>query len=187
MTHFRRTIFLIVVMLIACGREVEPPAIAATATDSLLQHHAINLNDLPAPYATRSAGNPPRVVSQPAGATLHVPPGFSVSVYASDFQDPRNMLLAPNGDVIVADTAAGKIVILRDADRDGIAESRYTFANELNEPYGLALHEQWMYIGDQDAVVRVPYTSGQTRSTAQPQRVAPLPPGGHSTRGPYRW
>lgn len=172
----RRFTLVLLAALLACGREIESPAVAAVVADQSLQHHEIKLTDLPAPYATRSAGNPPHVASQPAGAALHVPPGFSVSLYASGFNDPRNMILAPNGDVVVADTAAGNIIILR-------GEKKYTFASELNEPYGLAIHDRWLYIGDQDAIVRLPYTPGETRSNAQPQRIASLPPGGHSTRG----
>ena len=160
-----------------------PPTIAAAASDPVLSHHEVRADRLPAPYATPSAGNPPRVVAQPAGATLHVPPGFSVSVFASDLDGPRNMLLASNGDVIVTETAANRITILRDANRDGVAEFRYPFAGELNAPYGLALHDRWLYVGNEDAVVRIPYAAGQTRATGQPERLAPLPPGGHSTRG----
>lgn len=184
MTHSRLApINLLAVVFLACGREMPAPAVASAASDGQLQHHAIAVAQLPAPYATRSAGNPPRVVSPPAGATLHVPPGFAVSVFASDLDNPRNMLLAPNGDVIVTETGAGRITILRDANHDGVAESRYTFASERNEPYGLALHDRWLYIGDEDAVLRIPYTPGQTRANAEAEKIAPLPPGGHSTRG----
>lgn len=182
MTQFRRTI-LIIAVLVACSREVPSPAIAAAASDPLLQHHLITVDQLPKPYATPSAGNPPRVVAQPKGAILHVPPGFNVNVYASGLEGPRTMLLAPNGDVLVTETEAGRITILRDANKDGVAELRYPFANELDEPFGLAFHQQWLYVGNQDAVVRFPYTAGQTRANAQPQRLTPLPPGGHSTRG----
>ena len=151
--------------------------------DPLLQHHEIRLDQLPPPFATPSSGNPPRVTAQPPNARLHLPPGFKIGIYAADLEDPRNMLLAPNGDVLVAEPAAGRITILRDADHDGVAELRYTFSHELNEPFGLAFHDRWLYVGDVDAVVRLPYTTGQTRANAEPQRIAPLPPGGHSTRG----
>jgi glucose/arabinose dehydrogenase len=93
------------------------------------------------------------------------------------------MLQAPNGDVIVSEPAVGKITILRDANHDGVAELRYLFAGNLNEPYGLAIQNRWLYIGNQDAVVRLPYVPGDTRAMREPERLAPLPPGGHSTRG----
>jgi glucose/arabinose dehydrogenase len=77
----------------------------------------------------------------------------------------------------------GRITILRDANHDGVAELRFTFASNLNSPYGLALHDGWLYVGNEDAVVRFPYTPGATRANGEPQKLAPLPPGGHSTRG----
>jgi glucose/arabinose dehydrogenase len=179
----RNAVALALVLFLACAREAAGPATVTTPGDPALQHHSISFDRLPPPYATPSAGNPPSVTAAPAGAQLHLPPGFSISVYASNLDDPRNMLLAPNGDVLVAEPGAGKITILRDANHDGAAELRYTFAGEMNEPFGLAFHGQWLYVGNQDAVVRVPYKPGQTRATAPPQRLTSLPPGGHSTRG----
>src|SRR6266571_548089 len=127
------------VLTLACARETaQAPAVAAVAGDPLLQHHEIRLDQLPSPFATPSSGNPPHVTAPPPNARLHLPPGFNINVYASDLEDPRNMLLAPNGDVLVAEPAAGRITILRDANRDGVAEARYTFADQLNEPFGLA-------------------------------------------------
>jgi glucose/arabinose dehydrogenase len=180
--RMRRTLITIA-LVFACSNETPAPAIAATAGDPVLQHHVIKLEDLPKPYASSSAGNAPRVVAQPPGAALHVPPGFSIAVYAANLENPRTMLLAPNGDVIVAETGAGRISILRDANHDGVAESKFVFASELNEPFGLALHDKWLYVGNQDSIVRFPYTAGQTRATQAAQRLASLPPGGHSTRG----
>src|SRR5437870_12130088 len=140
-----------------------------------LQHHDIRADQLPPPFQSRSAVNPPFVTSL-FGAKLQVPPGFTISVYASGLDDPRHMIVAPNGDVIVSEPGAGKITILRN-------QKRYTFATGLNDPYGLAIHDGWLYIGNEDAVVRLPYTPGATRATSEPQRIVPLPPGGHSTRG----
>lgn len=179
----QRQLFFLAIIIVACSREIPAPLVAATASDPLLQHHNITPAGLPKPYATQSSGNPPRVVSQPAGATLHVPPGFNVSVFASSLENPRTLLLAPNGDVIVTETDAGRVTILRDANHDGVAEARFVLATELNEPFGLAIHERWLYVGNQDSVIRLPYTSGQTKELGKPETLAPLPPGGHSTRG----
>src|SRR5436305_15111614 len=171
----RKPLFL-VFCLLACsrGEAQTPPA---------LQHHEIHANQLPAPYATQSAGNPPIVVSQPAGARLVAPPGFKINVYASGFDDPRTMLLAPNGDVIVAEPGGGKITILRDANHDGVAEQRSTFAQGLDSPFGLALHGGFLYVGNENAVVRYAYRPGQLTASGPMQTIAPLPAGGHSTRG----
>jgi glucose/arabinose dehydrogenase len=114
---------------------------------------------------------------------LKLPPGFKISVFAAGLDDPRHMLQAANGDVILSEPGAGRITILRDANHDGVAEQRFTFASNLDNPYGLAFHDGWLYIGNQDAVVRLRYTPGATRAEGAPQRLAPLPPGGHPTRG----
>jgi len=166
-------------LILACAREA-PVAVAA---DPAPRHYDIRFEQLPPPFATPSAGNPPNVVRRPGGATLHLPPGFNIAEFASGLDDPRTMLLAPNGDVLLAEPGAGRVTVLRDANHDGVAELRYTLIGGLNEPFGLAVHAGYLYIGDVDAVVRIPYTPGETQSNAQPQRIAPLPPGGHATRG----
>lgn len=180
------------VFLLTLACNDEPAAAARTpqefsaaptaAPDPLLQHHQILPGQMPAPYASGSAGNPPRIVQQPAGATLHVPPGFHISVWASNLVDPRTMVLSPNGDVFLAEPGGGRITVFRLND-DGSVNRRFTFAAGLNEPFGLAFHDNYLYVGNTDGVVRFPYTSGQTTASGEPQSIAPLPPGGHSTRG----
>src|SRR5881394_1376149 len=121
--------------------------------------------------------------AQSPGAPLHLPQGFKISVFATGLDDPRTMLLTPNGDVLVAEPGGGKVTLLRDANHDGVAEQKFNFISGLDEPFGLAFNGTWLYIGNADSVVRVPYAAGQTASNAQPQRLASLPTGGHSTRG----
>src|SRR5438093_8465877 len=86
------------VLSLACACEAvqAPPAVGSGSAQ--LRHYQFRPDQVPPPYATPSAGNPPRVVSQPRGATLHLPPGFSIAVYAADLDDPRRMILAPNGE-----------------------------------------------------------------------------------------
>jgi glucose/arabinose dehydrogenase len=184
-THnVKRRLLLLAAIAIACSPESNRlPAAVTVARDPLLQHHEIRIEQLPKPYATPSAGNPPHVSSQPANATLHLPPGFRISLFADKLDDPRTMLLAPNGDVIVSEPGAGKITILRDTNHDGVAEQRSTFASGLDNPYGLAFHDRWLYVGNEGAVVRFAYVSGQTKASTPAQQIAPLPSGGHSTRG----
>lgn len=180
----KKSAVLLALAALACRGKAPPqqPAFVATAHDPMLQHHEVRIDRLPAPYATKSAGNPPDVTSRPAGALLHVPPGFRVAIYATNLENPRNMVLAPNGDVFVAETGAGRISILRDQNNDGVVDWRFTFATDLNEPFGLAFQGDWLYAGDTDAIVRFPYKSGQTAAGGAPQGLAPLPTGGHSTR-----
>jgi glucose/arabinose dehydrogenase len=179
-----RRLIVVAAIALACSRASgQMPATVAVANDPLLQHHQIRIDQLPKPYATPSAGNPPSVGAPPAHATLHTPPGFHISLFADKLAEPRAMLLAPNGDVILSEPGEGKITILRDANHDGVAEQRFTFASGLNDPYGLAFHGKWLYVGNENAVVRLPYAPGQTASNAKPEQLAPLPSGGHTTRG----
>jgi glucose/arabinose dehydrogenase len=180
----KRRFLILASIVIACSPESSRlPAAITSAHDPLLQHHEIRIDQLPKPYATPSAGNPPHVGSQPSNATLHLPPGFRISVFAARLDEPRAMLLAPNGDVIVSEPGAGKITILRDANHDGIAEQRFTFASGLDNPYGLVFHARFLYVGGEGALLRFSYAAGQTSANGKPQVIGPLPSGGHSTRG----
>ena len=139
-----------------------------------LGHYDIRPDRLPRPFHTPSAGNPPRVIARPANATLVAPPGFHVALFAQGFTDPRNLALAPNGDVFLADTAAGKIHVLR-------GTQRFVFASALREPFGLAFRGDSLYVGETDAIQRFDYKPGQIAG-GRPTRIAIVPGGGHSTR-----
>src|SRR5438309_4992979 len=170
-----RRILLAALLFAACRESAQLSAAAATPNGSALRHYDIRYGQLPAPFATSSAGNPPIVVAQPAGALLRLPSGFKISLFATGLDDPRTMLLTPNGDVLVAEPGAGRVTVLRDANHDGVAEQKFNFISGLDEPFGLAFNGSWLYIGNADSVVRVPYAAGQTNSTAKPQHIASLP------------
>lgn len=141
----------------------------------------ISPTDLPAPFATESVRRASKLVGQPSSAELKVPKGFKVNVFAEgDFKYPRWMVLAPNGDVFVADSYAGKIVVLRDVNRDGVAETRFTFAEGLAQPFGMAFHKDWFYVANTDAVVRFTYKSGQTIAEGSPEKIIDLTRGGYN-------
>jgi len=138
-------------------------------------------SDLPAPFASKSVFRGSRVVPQPAGARLMVPKGFKINVFAEgDFRDPRWMALAPNGDVFLADARANAVIILRDKDKDGIAEERFTFVDGLSQPFGMAFHKDWFYVANTDSVVRFRYKPGQTRAEGAPEKLIELTEGGYN-------
>src|SRR5882757_7621117 len=94
-----RSLLLTTIAAFACSRASgQLPGVVAQAHDPMLQHHEIRIEQLPKPFDTPSSGNPPSVRAQPSNATLHVPPGFRVSLFAEKLGDPRAMLQAPNGD-----------------------------------------------------------------------------------------
>lgn len=137
--------------------------------------------NLPAPYATESTKKSSSIVDQPENATLKVPKNFQVNVFAEgDFEKPRWMTLAPNGDVFVADSHADSIVILRDKNKDGVAEERFIFADNLSQPFGMAFHKDWFYVANTDSVVRFKYKDGQTKADGEPEKLIELTRGGYN-------
>ncbi len=168
---------LILALLLACS-----PSNAQQQSAPVLRHHEVRADRLPPPYHTESAGNPPRVVARPANAKLYAPPGFHIELWAADFVDPRNMVLAPNGDVFVACMSGLEIDVLRDTDGDGKPDKRWVFHDGLNRPFGLAFRGNHLYVGNTDGIVRFDYKPGQTQSSGEPVKLVSLPRGGHATR-----
>jgi glucose/arabinose dehydrogenase len=147
----------------------------------------IRPQDLPRPGASPSVANFSRVVARPSGATPLVPPGFKIELLAEGLSDPRILRVAPNGDIFVAETRAGRIRLLRADDARIVSDE--VFASGLNRPFGIAFfpngdNPQWLYIANTDSVVRFAYRSGDLKASGKPERVvANLAHGsGHSTR-----
>jgi glucose/arabinose dehydrogenase/cytochrome c2 len=166
-----------------------PPGEGEWKTDAPGKIHRVDIRKLPAPFATGSAFNFPRLVPQPADAKLAVPKGFKVETFASQgLQAPREMKVAPNGDVFLVETNAGRIKVLRSG-KDGKLADTNVFAQGLLQPYGMVLHPatspQWLYVAEVNRVVRYAYQPGQRTASAVPEVVVPqLSPvgGGHFTR-----
>jgi len=150
----------------------------------------IRVEDLPPPFATSSAHNSPRIVPRPADARLRVPDGWRVDLFAEGLEAPRQMRVAPSGDVFIAETAHGRIRVLRAKDGATRAEQRWTFADGLDGPFGMAFHPpggspQWLYVAENNRVLRFPYRDGDTTARGRPEvvvrQLAPTS-GGHTTR-----
>jgi glucose/arabinose dehydrogenase len=147
----------------------------------------ITVADLPAPYATHSAGNGPDMVSRPEGALPKAPPGFKVNLYAEGLDTPRVIRTAPNGDIFLAESGSGQIRVYRGMTADGKPAQTAVFASDLKRPYGIAFYPngsnpQWIYIGDTNAVLRFPYRNGDLKARGPAEHIADLPSGGHWTR-----
>ncbi|HEX8738231.1 MAG TPA: sorbosone dehydrogenase family protein [Pyrinomonadaceae bacterium] len=148
---------------------------------SAAQKYEIKPENLPKPFETKSAFRASAVVAQPADAVLNLPKGFQLNIFAEGgFTYPRWMALAPNGDVFVADSRADSIVILRDANKDGVAEQRFTFADNLAQPFGMAFQKDWFYVANTDSVVRFRYKSGQTKAEGNAEKLIELTEGGYN-------
>ncbi|MBW8778296.1 MAG: PQQ-dependent sugar dehydrogenase, partial [Burkholderiales bacterium] len=142
----------------------------------------------------------------PAGAKPTAAAGIAVTPFATGLNHPRWLLVLPNGDVLVAETnsppkpddakgikghvmkavqkkaGAGvptpnRIVLLRDADGDGVAETRTVFIDALNSPFGMALVGNELYVADTDEILKFPYKPGETSIAAPGVKVTDLPAG----------
>ncbi|NNB13928.1 PQQ-dependent sugar dehydrogenase [Pseudomonas fragi] len=140
------------------------------------------------------------------GATPTAAAGLKVAAFAEHLDHPRWLYVLPNGDVLVAETnspakpddskgikgwiadkvmaragagvpSANRITLLRDADHDGVAETRTVFIENLNSPFGMTLVGNDLYVADTDKLLRFPYKPGEDRISAQPVKVADLPGG----------
>ncbi len=149
----------------------------------------IRPQDLPAPYASPSASNSAGIVAPPEGALPRTLPDFKVALFAKGLEGPRELRVAPNGDIFVAESQAGRIRVLRPkADGSGVAATE-AFASGLDLPYGIAFYPpgpdpRWVYVAGTTEVVRFAYRPGDLKAEGAPQRiVGNLPEGGaHWTR-----
>ena len=155
----------------------------------------LTLADLPEPYATASADNGPNgttsLIARPQEAWPQAPPGFKVELYATDLGNPRLLRTAPNGDLFLADSQPGKILVFRGVGSDGKAQQTEEFATGLSQPFGIAFYPagpnpKWIYVGNTDSVVRFPYQNGELKARGAAQKLADLPGGGR-LRGGGHW
>jgi glucose/arabinose dehydrogenase len=152
--------------------------------------HHITVEDLPQPYATKSSAVFSRPVARPSNLWPQAPAGFKVGLYSTDLRAPRTIVKAPNGDLFVVETNAGKVMVLRGMSANGKAEQTEEFASGLRLPFGIAFYPrganpQYVYVGDTDAVVRFPYQNGDLKARGPMEVVVPNLPAGpnHFARG----
>ncbi|MEQ7919417.1 sorbosone dehydrogenase family protein [Xanthomonas sp. WHRI 1810A] len=154
---------------------------------------------------TQSSLLPSMKIAEPAAwgdQKPTVPQGYSITAIATDLRIPRQTLVLPNGDILVAEGRGGsaaklkpkdviasyikaqgntqvkggnRLTLLRDADGDGTYETKTVFAENLNAPYGLAYADGKLYVANQDALVRFDYQDGQTQASGAPTTVTNLP------------
>ena len=160
---------------------------------------------MPEPFATKSVSNYSKVIGWKDGETPKAPEGFTVTKYADGFENPRWMYVMPNGDVLVAESnsnysilkqigatiigaggsnnlkrSADRITLLRDTDNDGIPDLRETLLTRkegLNQPFGMLLIGDCLYVANTDAILSFPYKVGQIKITDMGQKVVDLPAG----------
>ena len=174
----------------------------------------ITVADLPEPNPSESVDKYPVLIPRPHDAWPIAPAGFKVELYAGGdaaapmqrsenkqeihaptsgtFVMPRIIHTAPNGDLFVADSQAGSILILRGIKADGKAAQIATFATGLDHPFGLAFYPagpapKYLYVGTATTIQRFAYSSGELKASAAPATLVPDIPGYAQLRGGGHW
>jgi glucose/arabinose dehydrogenase len=183
--------------LMACGEVARLPPSAGEGAQPTLPPPTRTL--IPTVNVATAAG-------WPSGETPVAANGRHVTAFATGLSHPRWLHVLPNGDVLVAESnapprpedgkgfkgwvmrllmkkagagtpSANRIVLLRDADGDGVAEQRTRFADNLHSPFGMALVGEALYVANTDAIVRLDYKPGATQAAGPAQKVVDLPGG----------
>ncbi len=173
--------------------------------------HKITVADLPEPNPEEAVNNTPHLIPRPKDAWPIAPPGFKVTLYAGGdaapmqradnkehmqlsggtFTMPRLLTTAPNGDILVADSGAGAILILRGVDARGKAVRIESFATGLDHPFGIAFYParnpEYVYVGNATTIQRFRYHTGDLHATGAPETVVPDIPGYAQLTGGGHW
>ena len=161
-------------------------AFASAETERPGTFRKITVADLPTPYATTSADNHAEVVPRPKDAWPKAPAGFEVQLFATGFNMPRELRMAPNGDIFVADSGAGQIKVMHGLTADGKAQVVSVFGGGLDRPFGIAFYPpgpnpQYVYVADTHSVVRFPYRNGDLKARGGSDAVVSSLPSGDTS------
>jgi glucose/arabinose dehydrogenase len=179
------------------GAVPQQPVLTGQAAFTDAAHEApgirrhLTVADLPAPAPDQSVDNGPKVVPRPDNAWPIAPKGFKVELYATGLENPRLIRTAPNGDLFLAESDPGKIMVFRGVGADGKPQQTSIFASDLHQPFGIAFYPsgpnpKWVYIGNTDGIVRFPYKNGDLTASGPEEHLADLPGGGR-LRGGGHW
>jgi glucose/arabinose dehydrogenase len=195
-------IALIATIVSACSQK--KPKADPTKKDNV-QTPGMQEVTLPAPFETKSVQSYCKVIGWPKGKTPVAPAGFSVSLFADSLKNPRNIYIAPNGDILVSEAntemkgikklgakiigaagsqnlgkSANQITLLRDANGDGVPDMKTTFLDKLNQPYGMLIIGNWFYVANTDGLWQYSYKTGQTQIEGPGKMILSLPAGGYN-------
>ncbi len=174
--------------------EEKQEAAAITPADTV--NDKVETVYLPEPYATKSVMNFSKDIGWTAGKMPVAPTGFTVSRFADSLDHPRWIYVAPNGDIFIAESnsphtalekitgknkSADRITMFRDANNDGIPETRSVFLKDLNKPFGMLVLGNNFYVANTDGIMQFPYSAGSISINAKGKEIIKLP------AGPRHW
>lgn len=160
------------------------------------------VSGLPAPDVAHDAKTISKVLGWPADKKPVAPAGFEVKEFAGGLDNPRNTYALPNGDILVVESntkgkgpleenldankaarrgqSANRITLLRDTNGDGISDSRSVFLSDLNQPFGVALVGEQLFVANTDSLMVYPYKTGDVSISKEGRKILDLPAGGYN-------
>ncbi len=146
---------------------------------------AVGEVNLPAPDTTKSNEKHSEVIGWQDEQKPTAPEGFTVVRFAEGLEHPRWIYVAPNQDVFVAESdkeekSANRITLFRDTNKDGKPDLKVTFLEDLNQPLGMLVLDNYFYVANSDALMRFPYQKGQTKIEGKGEKILDLPAGGYN-------
>jgi len=190
----------LIVLINACDTKTSPVTSNHDSTSSVL-----TADSLPLPYATKSVKNYSTVIGWPENKTPQAPAGFTVTKFADGLQNPRWIYVTPNGDILVSEAnteskglkkvtekisgkaesqntgeSANRITLFRDKDNDGKPEIRQVLLFGLNQPFGMLVLGNSLYVANTDGIMQYPYQTGQTQIKSEGKKILELPAGGYN-------
>ncbi|MBD1422866.1 PQQ-dependent sugar dehydrogenase [Sphingobacterium chuzhouense] len=195
-----------IVLLISCGQSGNKTSnetdtlIRDDDTSAITNEYGVDVK-LKAPFDTPPQNKFAKVIGWNGESTPTAPLGYQVIAFARDLNSPRNIYVAENGDVFVAqsrtekeredpekensrnlfrDKSPNEILRFRDKDNDGIADKKDIILTNLSQPYGMLIIGNFFYVANTDALVRFPYDPSTGKVTSKPEKVLSLPAGGYN-------
>lgn len=163
---------------VLAGCVLATPVLTAPLDQTVGQTLRVDLDNLVTPNPDTERRPREMNFSRPRPRTAedipNVPDGFSISLFAEGLVHARNMALAPNGDVFIAEPNAGRVTVLRDTDSDGISDETFTYIDNLNMPHGIAFVEGAVLIGNKVGVHKYPYDADGSRTPSSSVLLTPL-------------
>lgn len=201
----KKLFITVIPVLFAVSCQSQQPGNNKQASASKTDTATSARTNLPEPYATKSTVNFSKVTGWKDGEMPKAPEGFTVSKFAADFNNPRWIYVADNGDIFVAEcnkddgafkqaanavigksksensgSSANRITLLRDTNNDGKVDARISFFTGLDKPFGMLILNGFFYIAANDALWRFPYKTGETKLSGNGQKLLSLPKGGYN-------
>jgi glucose/arabinose dehydrogenase len=189
-------------LFFACNSQTKNTATNDSLTADTTKKQVL---DLPAPDVKGAKTNFSKVIGWPAGKTPVAPAGFTVEKFASGIKSPRNIYIAPNGDILVAlsnserntkekianalsgkdkaevsGSSANTVLLYRDSNKDGKFDLKTTFLSGLDQPFGVLIIGNNFYVANTDGLYMYPYKTGDTKITGKGKKIVDLPAGGYN-------